>query len=171
MIDYNSINTLVQDRIGDLHQTAEKRNLAILASNWAAIQTDYNRAMIKGRWYHFVSLFRGKNPKLIAFDEVYDQQMLKSQHELGTCIVPIDRIVGSMGQCTNFDRAFYPSKSTTRDRWTSIARAYYETIALPLVELYKVGEAYFVNDGHHRISVARARGQRFIKAAVIEIEL
>jgi hypothetical protein len=53
----------------------------------------------------------------------------------------------------------------------SIARALYQHLPLPLVELYKVGDSYFVQDGHHRISVARAKGQDFIDAYVIEVEV
>jgi hypothetical protein len=47
---------------------------------------------------------------------------------------------------------------------------YYQNIDLPPVHLYKVGDAYFVRDGHHRISVARERGQQFIEGEIIEMQ-
>jgi hypothetical protein len=90
--------------------------------------------------------------------------MVKGEHELGTRIVPIDQIVGSVGRCGDFDRAFYPRQTFTGQRWIGIARASYQHIALPLMELYKVGDMYFVKDGHHRLSVARVNGQDFVDA-------
>jgi hypothetical protein len=57
---------------------------------------------------------------------------------------------------------------STRQRWQSIDRAFYEDVDLPPVQLYKVGDAYFVKDGNHRVSVARERGVQFIDAEVIE---
>ena len=134
-------------------------------------QPNYDSAVSKGWWRQIASRLTGKSTELQSFDEVCDQHALKSRHELGACVVSINQIIGSVGRCGDFDCAFYPRKTTTRDRWMSIARASYQNIALPLVELYKVGEAYFVKDGHHRISVARASGQDFIDATVVVIEM
>jgi hypothetical protein len=57
----------------------------------------------------------------------------------------------------------------TRERWLRIKRAQLDDRGLPPVELTKVGEIYFVRDGHHRISVARQAGQREIDAHVVEL--
>jgi hypothetical protein len=84
----------------------------------------------------------------------------------GTRIVPIQQIRGSEGRCTDFDAAFHPLKAHTEDRWLSVAKANLRGRGLPPVELIKVGDAYFVRDGHHRISVAAALGQREIDAVV-----
>jgi len=83
--------------------------------------------------------------------------------------VPIDRIVGSVGRYRDFDRAFLPRQVRTRDRWESVDRAHREGTEVPAIELYKIGEVYFVKDGNHRVSVARERGQAFIDAHVIEV--
>jgi hypothetical protein len=82
--------------------------------------------------------------------------------------VPVSQIVGSMDRFRDFDRAFLPRKKTTQSRWTRIDRAYYQDIRLPPIQLYKVGDIYFVKDGNHRVSVARERGVEFIDAEVIE---
>jgi hypothetical protein len=84
--------------------------------------------------------------------------------------VPIDAIIGSVGRFQDFDRAFLPKATSTRNRWESIDRAHLMDVDLPAVELYKLGEAYFVKDGNHRVSVARERGQIYIDAVVIEID-
>ena len=84
--------------------------------------------------------------------------------------VPVDKILGSLGRYRDFDRAFLPIQTRTKARWISIDRAHYEEIILPPVELYQIGEVYFVRDGNHRVSVARERGQTYIDAFVTEID-
>ena len=135
------------------------------------VAADFDRAISKGRWRQFVSRFNRRSDELLSYDDVRKQHSVKGQHDLGTRIVPIDQIVGSMGRCRDFDRAFNPRQTVSDKRWMSIARASYKNVSLPLVELYKVGDSYFVQDGHHRISVARANGQDFIDARVIEVEV
>jgi hypothetical protein len=85
---------------------------------------------------------------------------------LGLRSVAIDQIVGSEGRCADFDRDFHPLQSHTAQRWQRVATARGDGMALPPVELIKVGGEYYVRDGHHRISVARAQGQRCIDAIV-----
>jgi len=135
------------------------------------VAEDFDRAMSKGWWRHLISRLSRRSDELLSYADVHKQYEVKGQRELGVRIVPIDQIIGSMGRCRDFDRAFYPRQTDTSDRWMSIARASNKQMPLPLVELYKVGEAYFVQDGHHRISVARANGQDFIDAHVIEVEV
>jgi hypothetical protein len=85
--------------------------------------------------------------------------------------VSIDKIIGSATlRYNDFDRAFLPTQARTKMRWRNIDRLYYQNVDLPPVQLYQIGEFYFVRDGHHRISVARERGQQFIEAEVIEVQ-
>jgi len=90
------------------------------------------------------------------------------QHHLGVQTVPISRIRGSSaeGRSRDFDADFRPLKSHNEARWLSVAAARQRGVKLPLVILIQVGEIYFVQDGHHRISVARALGQKEIQAKV-----
>jgi hypothetical protein len=82
--------------------------------------------------------------------------------------VRVDQIIGSLNRYHEFDRAFLPAEDQIASRWQNIDRAFYKDISLPPVLLYKVGEVYFVVDGHHRVSVAREKGQEFIEAEVRE---
>jgi hypothetical protein len=82
--------------------------------------------------------------------------------------VAIRNIIGSLNRYHQFDRAFLPLEDQIADRWQNIDRAFYQDINLPPVLLYKVGEVYFVVDGHHRVSVARQQGQLDIEAEVRE---
>jgi hypothetical protein len=130
---------------------------------------DYRRARRKAFLRGVVSWFRRSDNALLAFDEVRRGIHAQAQHEGGLHAVPIERIVGSVGRYRDFDRAFLPKKVQTRDRWESVDRAHLDGTELPAIELYKIGQTYFVKDGNHRVSVARERGQAFIDAHVIEV--
>jgi hypothetical protein len=83
--------------------------------------------------------------------------------------VPVGAIVGTVGRYRDFDRNFNPIRDATRQRWERISRAMLEGVELPPVELYKVGDAYFVKDGNHRVSVAKHQGITFLDAIVTEL--
>ena len=106
---------------------------------------------------------------LLPFEEVRARVFIRGQRDAGLQAVSLDRIIGSEGRYTDFDRLFLPLNDRTRDRWQRISHAQYQDIPLPPVELYKIGQIYFVRDGNHRISVARQRGQVDIDAHVIEL--
>jgi hypothetical protein len=81
--------------------------------------------------------------------------------------IPIEKIVGTLGRGRDFDGKFRPLKNHLKDRWANIFTAY-ETEGWPPIIVHKVGEYYYVEDGHHRISVARSIGRAFISAEVWE---
>ena len=91
----------------------------------------------------------------------------KGQHHGGVQLVPMFQIRGSEGRSQDFDTNFCPLKLHNRERWVNIALARRADVALPLVELIQIGDSYYVRDGHHRISVAKAQGQLEIEAEVI----
>ena len=133
-------------------------------------EQDFDRAVLRALWRKIVSRLTGANNKLLPFDEIRQQLPVRGQHSLGNREVEVDKIIGSLGRYHDFDRAFLPTQSRTRDRWLSIDKAHYQDVILPPIELYKIGEVYFVKDGNHRVSVARERGQMYIDASVIEID-
>ncbi|WP_020669111.1 hypothetical protein [Amycolatopsis nigrescens] len=77
--------------------------------------------------------------------------------------VPVDDIVGTVARAGDFDRLFRPRSRALRERWEAVAAT---DLELPPVRLIRVGEMYFAEDGHHRVSIARARGQATIAASV-----
>jgi hypothetical protein len=130
---------------------------------------DYRRARRRAFMRGVLSWFRRSDNALLAFEEVRRGIHAQAQREGGLREVPIDQIVGSVGRYRDFDRAFLPRQARTRDRWESVDRAHHDGTELPAVDLYKIGDTYFVKDGNHRVSVARERGQVFIDAHVIEV--
>ena len=132
---------------------------------------DFDRAYRKAFWRRVVAWIMQKDNDLLPFDEVKSMVPMRGERYLGLREVPICNIVGSMGRHQEFDRAFLPTGTRTRDRWINIDLAYRDDVNLPAVDLYKIGDIYFVKDGNHRVSVARQRGQIYIDAYVTEISV
>ena len=133
-------------------------------------QSDYEKALSQAFWHkvrHWLG--RGCND-LLSYNEVFQYLEKQPQTHRGLQSVPLKHIVGSAGRYDDFDLAYNPRRKTTKQRWVNVAKAKYQGVQMPRVSLYKVGEAYFVEDGNHRVSVARSNGEKFIKANVIEID-
>ncbi len=107
--------------------------------------------------------------ELLGLEEVRHRLQIRGQRHLGLMTVPLDKIIGSEGRYADFDRHFLPRSDHVRERWMNIDRANQLYIDLPPVDLYKIGDVYFVRDGNHRVSVARQQGQRDIDANVDEL--
>jgi hypothetical protein len=106
---------------------------------------------------------------ILPFEEVVDALGRVGQVDLGLQVVPLEAIVGTIDRAVDFDRGFRPTSARLRSRWERIAAAQRRGEALPPVSLYKVGELYFVRDGHHRVSVAKSLGRTDIDAYVTEV--
>jgi hypothetical protein len=129
---------------------------------------DFSRA----RWKAFVrsvlATLRGEKNTLLSYDEVKEKLRIGGPIYRGLRTVPLSQIVGSLNRYHEFDAAFLPKNDENAGRWQSVDRAFYQEISLPPIVLYKVGEVYFVVDGHHRVSVAREQNAEFIDAEVRE---
>jgi hypothetical protein len=94
---------------------------------------------------------------------------LVSERRLGLQTIRLDSIVGSVDRTRDFDRRFRPTSARTRERWQRLALAARRGEAVPPIEVYRVGDLHFVQDGHHRVSVAHALGLTTIDAYVTEV--
>ncbi|MBV9197617.1 MAG: ParB N-terminal domain-containing protein [Solirubrobacterales bacterium] len=106
---------------------------------------------------------------ILPYEEVIEALGFKSERPLGLRVVPLDAIVGTIDRERDFDRHFRPTSRRVRSRWEHIAAAMRRGDSLPPVDLLKVGDIYFVRDGHHRVSVASALGLADIDAFVTEV--
>ncbi|MDD4220569.1 MAG: transcriptional regulator [Sphaerochaetaceae bacterium] len=131
---------------------------------------DFSRARSKGRMQALLSTLQWKNTELLSFYEV--TKLLKPRVETyrGLKAIPIANIIGSEGRYHDFTLAFYPRKEMLRSRWQSVDEAHLQQIILPPISVYKLGDYYFVRDGNHRVSVAKAQGIEFIDAEVVELD-
>jgi hypothetical protein len=137
----------------------------------ARVQADFARARSKAFLYDVWALLSGKRNTLLSYDQVKEKLRIGGPLYRGVRTVEVGRIVGSVNRYRDFDGAFLPAHNRIADRWQRVDRAFYEDVSLPPVVLYKVGEVYFVVDGHHRVSVAREQGQEFIEAEVRECKV
>ena len=108
----------------------------------------------------------GGSRRLLRLADMTAGSVVHGSHHAGIREVPLDLIRGSEGRAEGFDTEMWPTDGQSRDRWVSVAASRERGVQLPPVELIQVGDMYFVRDGHHRISVARALGQAYIDAEV-----
>jgi hypothetical protein len=127
----------------------------------------YERACTRS-WLHRLWSFLGRRSgRLVDLSEVEADCAICDRCYAGIHTVPLDQICGSSGRCHDFDSAFYPLRGHNKGRWLNVAVARQMGTTLPPVELIRVEDRYFVQDGHHRISVARMLGQDCIEAEVV----
>jgi hypothetical protein len=129
---------------------------------------DYARVRRRALFRDILARLTRRDNRLLSYDEVKQSLRLGGPVYRGTQLVPVKQIVGSVDRYRDFDREFLPVQDHTAAKWKGIARAFYHDVNLPPVKLYKVGDAYFVLDGHHRVSVAREQGIEHIEAEVKE---
>lgn len=134
-----------------------------------AIQ-DFQAARQKAGMQEILARLRGKSNQLLSYDEVAEKLNLHARTERGTRMIPVDAIIGSVGRYTDFTRTFLPRRANDQERWARVKAAMEEDAGLPPIEVYKVGEVYFVIDGNHRVSIARQEGTKTIEARVIEVQ-
>jgi hypothetical protein len=106
---------------------------------------------------------------ILPFDEVVKALGRVGERDLGVQVIAVDSIVGTVDRATGFDRSFRPTSGRMRTRWERIAAAMRRGEPLPPIDVYRIGDAHFVRDGHHRVSVARALRIEQIEAHVVEV--
>jgi hypothetical protein len=134
------------------------------------VDADFTRARRRARLRAVAARIRREHAsnRLLSFDDLRRELAANNRRQRGTREVEVDEIVGSVGRWKDFDRFFLPARSSVGHKWKRIDRAFHRTQDLPPVELYGIGDAYFVVDGHHRVSVARYHDVPTIEAAVVE---
>jgi hypothetical protein len=105
----------------------------------------------------------------MVLDDVVGPLGWRGQRQLGLQTIPLDTIIGTAGARRDFDRRFRPTSARVRDRWERLALAQRRGEAIPPIEVYRVGCAHFVADGHHRVSIAAATHQCLIDAYVTQV--
>lgn len=134
------------------------------------IAADYLVARWKAFLHEVAAVIAGRPRDLLSFEEVRAKLHAHDQRDLGLQVVPLAQIAGSVDRYRDFDRSFLPTQGHTEGKWKGVDRARRRSIELPPVKLYRMGDVYFVRDGHHRVSVARETGAEFIDAEVIEVQ-
>ncbi len=134
-----------------------------------AIQ-DFRRARQRAALELVLARLKGEPLDLLSFDEVRRQLRAVSQSGRQLKEIPLDAIVGSTGRYRDFTRGFLPRRSSDEDRWARVKTAVTSMGGLPPIDVYQIGEAYFVRDGHHRVSIARDLDADSIEAYVTQVK-
>jgi nucleotide-binding universal stress UspA family protein len=138
-------------------------------SDYTASIEDFRAARRRAALEAVMARVTGKSTDLLAFDEV--RELLKGENTIprGLREIPLDAIIGSVGRYHDFTRSFLPRDDRDAERWAHV-QASIDQRGMDPIEVYQIGEAYFVLDGNHRVSIARSRGYETIQAHVTEIE-
>lgn len=130
---------------------------------------EFNTARLQAVLEQVLAELTGKSAALLSYDEVREKMGARETSQRSLQEIPVDAIVGSVGRYRDFTRRFLPRLDEDENRWTRVW-AHVETMdGLPPIEVFRIGNAYFVRDGNHRVSVARQRGFSHIEAYVTEV--
>ena len=135
-------------------------------------QSDFGRARRRAVGSNLARRLRrepGDVNVILPFDEVVAALGRKGERRLGLLTIELDSIVGTVDRTREFDRNFRPTSRRVKRRWQRIAEAMRRGESMPPIEVYRIADMHFVQDGHHRVSVARHLGLEVIDAYVTEI--
>jgi hypothetical protein len=135
-------------------------------------QSDFARARRREMLARLVKRLRREPADVhmvLPFEEVRDSLGFHGERYLGLQVIPLDSIVGTVDRSGEFDRRFRPTSRRVRQRWQRVAEAQRRGEPMPPIAVYRIGDMHFVEDGHHRVSVARAQGRRDIDAHVTKV--
>jgi hypothetical protein len=135
-------------------------------------QFDFSRARRRRALARLANRLRGAPGEaiaILAFEDVAAAVGRRGERRLGLQTIPLDSIVGTVDRGREFDRGFRPTSNRVRGRWERIAVAKRRGESMPPIRVFRIGDAHFVEDGHHRVSVARAQGLSDIDAYVTEV--
>lgn len=140
-------------------------------SNQTALR-EFEQARLRAALKDVLALVTRTSDELLSYEEVARRLQLSARSEGGIRTIPVEAIVGSVGRAADFTRDFLPRRGTDSERWAQVRNAFIDPsrAELPPIEVYQVGEVYFVLDGNHRVSVAKREGITYIEAHVIEIQ-
>jgi len=133
-------------------------------------QSDFSKARRGQMLRALIAKIKGGGRPILFLDEVTAALGRTGTHRLGLRSIPIDSIVGTVDRGHGFDGEFRPTTGRVRGRWERIAGATRRGEHFPPIDVYRVGTVHFVEDGHHRVSVARQLGHEVIEARVTEIQ-
>ncbi len=132
---------------------------------------DFRRARRQAALREVLARLTGRSTELLSYDEVVGRLNATGSAARGLQEIPIDAIAGSVGRPNDFTRDFLPRNDSDENRWARVRRATTDLDrgGLPPIQVYQIGDAYFVIDGHHRVSVARRLGAKEIQAYVTQV--
>jgi hypothetical protein len=135
-------------------------------NNYGAAADQFSALRSRARWASLLAKLTGRNLKLASFPE-HAQRDHPNRKMIGTKDIRVDQIVGTLNRDCDFDNQFRPLEKHLLERWVNIFVYLHPDSWEPII-VHKIDDQYYVEDGHHRVSVARSLGMFFIQAKVWE---
>jgi hypothetical protein len=132
-------------------------------------RSDFSKLRSRETLTRILSLLKTQRDEMLSLGDVRSLLRPDSETYKGMRTVALEKIVGSEGRFKDFNRAFLPRHDKMMRRWIRVDVAHYQNVTLPPIKLFEIGGVYFVRDGNHRVSVAKAQGAEFIDAEVISL--
>jgi len=132
-------------------------------------RSDFGRLRTRETITRILSILKVQRDEMLSLGDVRSLLRPDSETYRGMRTIPLAKIVGSEGRYKDFNRAFLPRHDKLMRRWISVDVAHYKDVQLPPIKVFEIGGSYFVRDGNHRVSVAKAKGAEFIDAEVISL--
>ncbi|MGB1288995.1 MAG: hypothetical protein ACPG7F_20845, partial [Aggregatilineales bacterium] len=142
----------------------------VFRTNYIEGINQFNTARSKAFWQDAMGLLRGQSSELLSFDDVRTRLRLREESYKGLQDIELDKIQGSVGRYLNFTSSFLPKSKNMKERWSRVYASVNSMQGVPPIEVYKVGDVYFVRDGNHRVSVANQLNAKTIQAHVTELQ-
>lgn len=131
---------------------------------------DFHRARRKAALRALLAKLTKDERQLFSYEEVRQKLRTTGERDRGRQEIPLDKIVGSVGRYRDFSRDFLPLTDSDEQRWARVRMIAGDPRGFPPIEVYQIGDVYFVKDGNHRVSVARQLGAKTIEAYVTEVK-
>ena len=129
-------------------------------------QNDFDRAKRAADWQYALGILTKKDYHLIDYNEIRSRLSDTCNLPIVQKEIPIESIVGSVSRNYDFTRTFLPKIAQDRERWVKVKMANETSEGVPPIDVYQIGNVYFVLDGHHRVSVMKSYGAEYITANV-----
>lgn len=133
---------------------------------------DFRSARAKARMRQLWSSITGSAREIVQYDEISKKMHMSGLSSKGVQEIPVAAIIGSVNRYKDFDRNFLPLRDSDMERWASVKATMTSpgSMGLPPIRVYQIGDAYFVLDGNHRVSIAKQMDWDTIEAYVTEIK-
>ncbi|WP_420631888.1 universal stress protein [Candidatus Leptofilum sp.] len=136
---------------------------------YQAALEDFHQARRQAAMQQLLARFTGEQTELLSYDDIRQKLKATNMRKRGLQEIPVDKIVGSVGRYKDFTRSFLPI-TISGERWARVKAATSDLVGLPPIEVYQLGDAYFVIDGNHRVSIAQRLEVPTISAYVTEVK-
>lgn len=143
--------------------------MSILPDSYHSAVQDFQSARQRASIQEVLARITGNSTRLLSYDDVAEKLKLRARSDRGVKWIPLDAIVGSVSRYSDFTRTFLPRRDDDQERWARVKAAMETGEGVPPIDVYKVGDVYFVIDGNHRVSIAKGEGLKTIEAHVIEV--